>query len=59
MEEATGTQLATERDELIPEAKLAIMKEVVAIETKMLSVSFSQYFLHPFPGPFICSPFRY
>ena len=45
MEEATGTQLATKWDELNPDAKLAIMREVVAIETKMLSVSFSQYVL--------------
>lgn len=46
MEEATGTQLATEWDKLNPDAKLAIMREVVAIETKMLSVTFSQYVLH-------------
>lgn len=56
MEEATGTQLATEWDELNPEAKLAIMKEVVTIEKKMLSVSFSQYVLHPFLGASVCSP---
>ncbi|KAJ5226519.1 hypothetical protein N7468_007744 [Penicillium chermesinum] len=43
MEEATGIQLATQWDDLDPEAKLAIMREVVAIETKMLSVSFSHY----------------
>jgi hypothetical protein len=59
MEEATGTQLATEWDELILEAKLAIMKEVVAIETKMLSVSLSQYVLHLFLVTSICSPFRH
>lgn len=41
MEEATGTQLATLWEELNPVAKLAIMREVVAIETKLLSVSFS------------------
>lgn len=46
MEEATGTQLATQWDDLNPEAKLAMMRKVVAIETKMLSVSFSQYVLH-------------
>jgi len=42
MEEAAGAQLATKWDELTPEAKLAIMKEVVTIETKMLSVSLTQ-----------------
>ncbi|KAF9894411.1 Phosphotransferase enzyme [Aspergillus nanangensis] len=43
MEEATGTQLAIQWDGLNPDAKLAIMREVVAIETKLLSVSFSHY----------------
>ncbi|KAJ6097376.1 hypothetical protein N7499_001750 [Penicillium canescens] len=47
MEEATGSQLTTQWDELNPDAKRAIMREVVAIETKMLSVSFSQYVLLP------------
>lgn len=42
MEEATGTQLATQWDGLNPDAKLSIMREVAAIETKLLSVSFSQ-----------------
>lgn len=42
MEEARGSQLATQWDELNSKAKLAIMREVVAIETKMLSISFSQ-----------------
>lgn len=45
MEEATGTQLASLWDELNPDAKLAIMREVVSIEIKMLSVFFSQYVL--------------
>lgn len=45
MEEATGTQLAYLWDELNPDAKLAIMRDVVSIEIKMLSVSFSQYVL--------------
>lgn len=47
MEEATGTQLAYLWDRLNPGAKLAIMREVVSIESKMLSVSFSQYVLVP------------
>ncbi|KAJ5587245.1 uncharacterized protein N7459_003010, partial [Penicillium hispanicum] len=43
MEEATGTQLGRLWDDLNPDSKLAIMREVVSIETKMLSVSFSHY----------------
>lgn len=43
MEEATGRQLQELWDEMAPGSKLEIMKEVVSIETKMLSVSFSQY----------------
>ena len=43
MEEATGAQLGTVWDELSPDSKLSIMREVVDIESKMLSVSFSQY----------------
>ncbi|OKP10478.1 Altered inheritance of mitochondria protein 9, mitochondrial [Penicillium subrubescens] len=43
MEEATGTQLGMIWDELSPDSKLSIMREVVAIESKMLSVSFSHY----------------
>ena len=43
MEEATGTQLATLWDSLGPDVKLSVMREVVSIETKMISLSFSQY----------------
>ena len=43
MEDAAGKQLATQWDELTPDSKLAIMREIVTIETKLLSVSFSQY----------------
>lgn len=43
MEEASGKQLATQWDELTPDSKLAIMREIVAIETKLLLMSFSQY----------------
>lgn len=43
MEEAIGTQLGMIWDELSPDTKLSIMREVVSIESKMLSVSFSQY----------------
>ncbi|CEJ62815.1 hypothetical protein PMG11_11302 [Penicillium brasilianum] len=43
MEEAAGKQLATQWDDLTPDSKLAIMREIVAIETKLLSVSFSHY----------------
>ncbi|KAI9376025.1 kinase-like domain-containing protein [Aspergillus egyptiacus] len=43
MEEAIGAQFASVWDELAPGAKLAIMKEVVAIEAKMVSVSLSHY----------------
>lgn len=45
MEEATGTQLAILWDSLGPDAKLSVMREVVSVETKMLSLSFSQYAL--------------
>jgi hypothetical protein len=50
MEEATGTQLGVIWDELSPDSKLSIMRDVVAIESKMLSVSFSQhvyFYIHP------------
>lgn len=47
MEEATGKQLGRLWDDLNPDSKLAIMREVVSIETKMLSVSFSQYVFLP------------
>ena len=43
MEEATGTQLAIVWDSLGPDVKLSVMREVVSIETKMMSLSFSQY----------------
>jgi hypothetical protein len=57
MEEATGTQLGVIWDELSPDSKLSIMREVVAIESKMLSVSFSQYVyfhIHPDVQNLIC-----
>lgn len=43
MEEAAGKRLATQWDESNPNSKLAIMREIVAIETKLLSVSFPRY----------------
>lgn len=49
MEEATGTQLGKSWDEMSPDSKLKIMREVVSIEAKMLSVSFSQYVFVLFP----------
>jgi hypothetical protein len=42
MEEAAGTQLGNSWDELTPDSKLVTMKEVVSVETKLLSLSFSQ-----------------
>jgi hypothetical protein len=42
MEEARGSQLAEVWDELSPVSKLAIMREIVAVESKLLSISFSQ-----------------
>lgn len=45
MEEATGTQLAILWDNLGPDIKLSVMREVVSIETRMMSVLFSQYAL--------------
>lgn len=47
MEEATGTQLGILWDELSPDSKLSIMRGVVSVETKLLSVSFSQYVFFP------------
>ncbi|OOQ90561.1 phosphotransferase enzyme family protein [Penicillium brasilianum] len=44
MEAATGTQLSVVWDELSPDSKLSIMREVVAIESKMLSLSFSHIY---------------
>ncbi|KAJ8097678.1 kinase-like domain-containing protein [Lipomyces tetrasporus] len=43
MEEAVGTQLGNSWDKLTPDSKLLIMKEVVSVETKLLSLSFSHY----------------
>ncbi|CRL22534.1 unnamed protein product [Penicillium camemberti] len=43
MEEATGSQLGTVWDEMTPDLKLKIMRDVVSIKTKMLSISFSHY----------------
>lgn len=42
MEEAVGKQLASEWDNLSANAKLAVMRELVTIEVKLLSVSFLQ-----------------
>jgi len=41
MEEAPGVRLVEVWDELDPDSKLALMEELVSIETKLLSV-FSQ-----------------
>lgn len=50
IEAATGTQLSVVWDELSPDLKLSIIREVVAIESKMLSLSFSQYiYLYVYP----------
>lgn len=43
MEEATGTQVEYLWDNMTPDSKLAVMKEMVSIETKLSSLSFSQY----------------
>lgn len=43
MEEAPGVQLGEVWDELDPASKLAIMREFVSIETKLLSMSFHRY----------------
>jgi hypothetical protein len=43
MEEAAGTRLDDIWDELPLENKIAIMKNLVSIENKLLSVSFSRY----------------
>lgn len=48
MEEATGTQLEYLWDKMTPDSKLAVMKEVVSIETKLSSLSFSQYVFRAF-----------
>ncbi|RMJ25497.1 hypothetical protein PHISP_03646 [Aspergillus sp. HF37] len=52
MEEANGTQLGKSWDEMSPDSKLKIMREVVSIEGKMLSVSFSQYVFLLFPAAY-------
>lgn len=41
MEEAAGTQLGISWDEMTPDSKLAVMKEIVSIEKKLLSLTFS------------------
>ncbi|KAJ5084172.1 hypothetical protein NUU61_008751 [Penicillium alfredii] len=43
MEEAAGTPLEKVWNDMSPDSKLSIMKEVVSMETKMLSISFSHY----------------
>jgi hypothetical protein len=43
IEEASGTQLGLIWDQLNPDKKLSILREIVTIESKMLAVSFSQY----------------
>lgn len=53
MEEASGLQLGVVWDQLNPEKKLSLMREIVTIESKMLAVSFSQYvhlFIPEVPG---------
>jgi hypothetical protein len=39
LEEASGTQLGLKWDQLSPDKKLSIMREIVTIESKMLAVS--------------------
>jgi hypothetical protein len=43
MEEAPGVRLVEVWDELDPASKLALMEELVSIETKLLSMSFHRY----------------
>lgn len=43
MEEAAGTKLEDVWDELPLEERIAIMKDLVSIENKLLSVSFGRY----------------
>ncbi|KAJ6121362.1 hypothetical protein N7512_003827 [Penicillium capsulatum] len=43
MEEATGSQLAMTWGDLSPDTKLSVMRELVTIETRMMSLSFSHY----------------
>lgn len=42
MEEAVGAQLENVWDGLTPSSKLEVMREIVKLEQKMLSVSFAQ-----------------
>lgn len=46
MEEAAGTKLEDVWDKLPLEDRIAIMKDIVLIENKLLSVSFSKYNSH-------------
>lgn len=43
MEEAPGTQIQNLWDKMTPDSKLAVMREVVSLEAKLSSLSFSQY----------------
>ncbi|KAJ5353503.1 hypothetical protein N7541_006067 [Penicillium brevicompactum] len=43
MEEASGSELGLVWDQLSPDKKLSIMREIVTIESKMLAVSFSHF----------------
>lgn len=43
MEEATGTKLEDVWDNLSLEDRIGIMKDLVLVENKLLSVSFSRY----------------
>ena len=45
MVEVTGLQLGAVWDEMTPDLKLKIMREIVSIKAKMLPISFSQYVL--------------
>ena len=45
MEDVVGKQLAREWDNLFANAELTVMREFVATEVKLLSVSFSHYAL--------------
>ncbi|RAH44731.1 uncharacterized protein BO95DRAFT_464731 [Aspergillus brunneoviolaceus CBS 621.78] len=44
MEEASGTQLGVIWDQLNPDKKLSIMREIVNVESKMLAVSFGSIY---------------
>ena len=43
MEEAPGTQIQNLWDKMTPDSKIAVMREVVSLEAKLSSLSFSQY----------------